>query len=112
MSLAQFALNDVSLSLLAEQLGLSLPAASRLVQGLVRRGLLERRARSSDRRCVSLSLTAQGRATFKSALRATQAALARRFETLSASELTLVSQAMRILGRLFAAESCRVAPVP
>ena len=95
---------DASLSALAEHVGLSLPAASRMVETLVRRDLLQRRARHSDRRSVSLSLTRRGKAVLRAALQATQAALAERFDTLSTLELTLVSQAMGILSRVFPPE--------
>lgn len=93
--------DDSSISAMAEHLGLSVPAASRMVDLLVRRGLMERQASLGDRRCVSLSLTPQGKATFRTALRATQVALARRFKTLSAQERYVVGGAMQILSRLF-----------
>jgi DNA-binding MarR family transcriptional regulator len=46
---------------LAERLGLSLPGASRAVDHLVRRGLIDRREDPDDRRCKRLSVTAAGR---------------------------------------------------
>jgi DNA-binding MarR family transcriptional regulator len=101
---------DASLSAMAEQLGLSLPAASRMVELLVQRGLMQRQARPNDRRCVSLSLTRRGGATFRTALRATQVALAERFEALSSRELSQINGAMRILGRLFAPENSHTEP--
>jgi DNA-binding MarR family transcriptional regulator len=90
-----------SLSAMAEHMGLSLPATSRMVEVLVKRGLVERRARRADRRCISLSLTAPGRAALRVALQAAQAALARRFDALSARELALVSRALGVLSRVF-----------
>jgi DNA-binding MarR family transcriptional regulator len=96
-----------SLSAMAEHLGLSLPATSRMVQVLVKRGLVERRSRDGDRRCVSLSLTRSGRAALKVAYQAAQEALARRFEMLSTRELAAVSRALGLLGRVFAPENCR-----
>jgi len=92
---------DASLSAMADHIGISPPAASRMVELLVQRGLMRRLARPKDRRCVSLSLTPRGRAAFRKALRATQVALTRRFEKLSKRELAVVSGAMEILGRLF-----------
>ena len=101
--------NDAAaLSALAEHIGLSLPATSRMVELLVKRGLIERQVRSSDRRCVSLSLTGRGKAIFRTALEATQAVLARRLDDLSAGELSLVSQAMGILSQVFSTESCHM----
>src|SRR6476469_8188291 len=46
----------------AERLGLSLPAASRTVEGLLRKGWVERREDEQDRRVRRVSLTASGRA--------------------------------------------------
>jgi len=95
---------DLSLSALAEHLGLSLPTASRLVELLVKRQLMHRQTLSNDRRRVSLSLTRRGQATFRTALAATQVALARSLATLSARELAQVSKASRVLNRVFAPE--------
>jgi DNA-binding MarR family transcriptional regulator len=44
------------------RLGLSLPAASRAVDHLVQRGLLERREKEADRRCRLVQLTSAGHA--------------------------------------------------
>lgn len=49
---------------LAEQLGLSMPAASRAVDGLVKRGLATRIEDPDDRRCKQVSVTAAGRRTW------------------------------------------------
>jgi len=98
---------NASLSEMAEHLGLSLPATSRMVEMLVKRGWMRRRARSSDRRCISLSLTGRGRAVFRKALEATQVALRQRLKALSARELSLVSGAMQVLSRAFAPENCQ-----
>jgi DNA-binding MarR family transcriptional regulator len=45
-----------------ERVGVSLPAASRVVDDLVRRGLLERHEDLDDRRMKRVSITADGRA--------------------------------------------------
>src|SRR4051812_38600064 len=50
-----------SLSAVAENLGAALPTASRMVAGLVEKGLVHRRDCPTDRRQVSLGLTAKGR---------------------------------------------------
>lgn len=93
---------DASLSAMAEHLGLSLPAASRLVQLLVRRGLLEREVDPDDRRRVSLSLTRRGTKAFRAALAATELALAHTLEGLNARQNGQVSAAMRLLRDVFA----------
>src|SRR4051794_1070087 len=53
---------EASLSAIAEHLGSTLPSASRLVTGLVDKGLVVRESSSTDRRRVSLFLTPRGRA--------------------------------------------------
>lgn len=92
---------DASVSAMAEHLGLSLPATSRLADTLVRRGLLSRQSQAGDRRRVLLSLTSTGQAAFEGALAATEQALARRFEALPRRELSQVLMAMRALDRVF-----------
>lgn len=46
---------------LAEQAGIAAPTATRILDALVRRGIVERRRSKDDRRGVSVTLTAQGR---------------------------------------------------
>jgi DNA-binding MarR family transcriptional regulator len=96
---------DSSLSATAEHLGLSLPATSRMVDLLVRRGLMERRPQAADRRRVSLSLTHRGQEAFRTALEATEKALSGSFKSLSPQELTQVIGAMRTLSRVFASSN-------
>ncbi len=103
--------HEPSVSAMAEYLGLSLPAASRMVELLVKRGLMQRGARPGDRRSVSLSLTRPGKAAFRRALRAAQVALAARLHALPADELSLIGRAMGVLSRAFAPENCRTGAV-
>jgi DNA-binding MarR family transcriptional regulator len=93
---------DPTMSKVAEHLGISLPAASRMVDGLVRRGLLERQTRAGDRRSVSLSLTSVGQRTFRAALHATEQMLTQHFKALSDKDLAQVAGAMDTLASLFA----------
>ncbi len=112
LSLPQFrALNYVgrkqgtSLSELAEHLGLGLPSASKLVDGLVERKLLVRISDKGDRRRVCLTITPKGKEKVDEAHRHTRAFLMERLHGLSNSELETVTQAMRILQGLFVADS-------
>ncbi len=93
--------DDASLSAMAEHLGLSLPAASRLVQLLVSRGLMERRADAGDRRRVSLSLTRHGTKAYRTALTATERALAAALNGLTPQQAGQVSTAMRLIEDVF-----------
>src|SRR5438045_3044666 len=67
---------------LAEWHGVSLPAMSRMVAYLTRRGLLRRRADTRDRRQVQLRLSAQGRQEFKRLRRSIETTLAGRVAAL------------------------------
>ncbi len=98
---------DSTLSALAEFLALSPPAASRMVDLLVKRGLIDRQTPSSNRRRVSLSLTALGKEKFQTALAATQAAMTKNFQILSSQERGLTREALRALSRVFAPENCQ-----
>ena len=56
---------ELSLGEVADSVGISLPTASRLVDDLVRRGLVERREDDSDRRLKRVGLTAPGRTALR-----------------------------------------------
>jgi len=55
---------------IAQRLGLSLPAASRAVDGLIQRGYVSRRESATDRRSRLVALTGDGRAVVDRVLRA------------------------------------------
>lgn len=89
------------LSDLAEHIGLSLSSMSKMIDGLVGRGLVARAGCAGDRRRVSLSLTATGRSIYRQASRGTLAALAKRLKALSPEESAELSRAMRAVQRIF-----------
>ena len=91
-----------SLSVVAEHIGLTLPSMSKMIEGLVDRGLVKREMHPDDRRRVTLALTARGQSLFESAHSATQACLAEQIATLSTTDRATVAQAMRILRPLLA----------
>lgn len=95
---------DASVSEMAAHLGLSAPAISRVIEVLVKRGLVERQARADDRRSVALSLTARGTGVFRRAVEATERILADHFKELSRRELAQLSGGMLILSSVFALE--------
>ncbi len=55
----------MSLGAVSETLGLSLPAISRVVDALVRRGLVKREEDPRDRRSKLVTATARGRSTYE-----------------------------------------------
>jgi DNA-binding MarR family transcriptional regulator len=90
--------NDgASLSALAEYLGLSLPATSRLVEGLVRKNLVVRRIPPGNRRLIALALSASGRRAVAAARQATESRLAEVVAPLRAGERAMIGRALRTL---------------
>jgi DNA-binding MarR family transcriptional regulator len=92
---------SASLSVVADHLGVSLPTASRIVGGLVTKGLVRRTGCPQDRRQLSLIITARGQAVRTAAWRATQDQLAREVQRFTPAQRATVSQAMRILKKTF-----------
>lgn len=91
-----------SLSDLAEHTGLTLPSASKLVDGLVERGLITRETPPGDRRRVTLTLTDPGRYTLEAARTSAVAHLSGMLGVLSGAELDTIAQAMQALRPVFA----------
>jgi DNA-binding MarR family transcriptional regulator len=92
---------DSSLSDLAEHLGLTLPSASKLVDGLVKQKLVTRKESAADRRRVTLMLTQIGTSIVDSARASARIHLAEKLKRLSDDDLGLISQAMQILHPIF-----------
>ena len=90
-----------SLSALAEIERISTPTASRLVEGLVRAGLVERIADDADRRVVRLCATQKGQDIVKTACDRRAAELARTLDGLDAEEWAALGTAVRALNRIF-----------
>jgi DNA-binding MarR family transcriptional regulator len=102
-ALAYIESNDgVSLSSLANHIGLTLPSMSKLVDGLVSRRLVDREEYQEDRRRVCLRITSQGKSELKAVHDHTQAYLAEKMAGLTKEELVTVTHALQILKDLFA----------
>ena len=86
-----------SLSMVAEHIGLTLPSMSTAVDGLVKRGLVEREPSSEDRRRVSLTMTDEGREAFESATAAARSHMAEILTLLDPGERDKVAKAMQSL---------------
>jgi MarR family transcriptional regulator for hemolysin len=93
-----------SLSNVAEHIGLTLPSASKLVDGLVSCGLATRREHADDRRRVVLGLTAAGCSALAAARKATRLRLAARLAAVPRSDRSVIAQAMAVLQRAFSSE--------
>lgn len=92
---------DASLSEAAEHLGLSLPAVSRLVNGLVAAGLVGRQAVSTNRRQIALTLTARGRASLDTVRNEVRLHLADALRPLPTAEQQAVQRALSVLQHIF-----------
>lgn len=93
-----------SLSEVAEHIGLALPSMSHLIDGLVARRLVTRRSSRSDRRRITLMLTARGQTLLAAARRDTQARLAELLASLSPEQQDMVAQAFQVLRPVFIPE--------
>jgi DNA-binding MarR family transcriptional regulator len=100
---------DASLSDVANYFGLTLPAASRLISGLVRRKLVRRLPQPHNRRQVRLSVLPPGEKLLRTALRTTRAKLRDRLSVLPPNRLREISRAMKDLA---AQLDCRRSRVP
>jgi MarR family transcriptional regulator for hemolysin len=92
---------DSSLSDLADHLGLTLPSASKLVDGLVKQKLISRQESNVDRRRLTLVLTSNGESIINSARAAALTNLTKVLSRLSNDELGTIHQAMELLSPLF-----------
>jgi DNA-binding MarR family transcriptional regulator len=91
----------VSLSDVAEYIGLTLPSLSKIVDGLVTRKLVTRQTHPTDRRRMALTLTARGQMALQSSRAATRACLAEDLAALSERQRETIVQAMEILRTKF-----------
>lgn len=91
-----------SLSVLAEHLGTTLPAASQLVERQVRAGLVTREQDPKERRRVELGLTEAGGAALDECDGRTRAWLCERLSGLTQAELDRLANTLRDLRNLLA----------
>jgi len=90
-----------SLSEVAEHIGLTRPAMSVLVDGLVGQKLVTRQTDPDDRRRLTLTLTRAGQSLYGAARQHSQAQLAARLETLTPEERAALLNTLEQLRRLF-----------
>lgn len=90
-----------SLSDVAEHIGLTLPSASKLVDGLVGRNIIIRKSSEDDRRRIVLSLSSMGKDTLHISFQATLSYLIQLLSVLSEADRQVIMQAMHIMRPLF-----------
>jgi DNA-binding MarR family transcriptional regulator len=92
--------SDLAVNELAETVSLSLPAAGRAVDGMVRLGLLTRREDDADRRIKRIGLAQPGREALEKIGRARGQSADRFVQALSDEERTALAGALATLGAL------------
>lgn len=90
-----------NVSVIAEHLGASLPTTSRLISGLVNKGLLARGGSRLDRRQVSLALTPRGVEVLHNARSHTQDRMREEFARMNNAERSTIMTTMRLLAGAF-----------
>ena len=86
-----------SLSDFADDLGVSVAAASKMVDGLVDRGFVGRTADATDRRRINLVLTPAGVAVMKEAKKGLESRMADALSGLTSAEATALAKALDTL---------------
>jgi DNA-binding MarR family transcriptional regulator len=86
---------------LADVIGISVPAMSRLVDGLVNSGLVTRTPQQHDRRQVLLELSPEGRKSFCRLRKTTRGVFTDRLSSLSREEQRKLDEGLAVLESLF-----------
>lgn len=93
---------DRSLADIADDLGVSPPAVTKMADVLAERGLVSREAAAGDRRRLRLALTREGREVVRQARKALEARVGERLAGLSAAEAAEVARGLQVLGACLA----------
>jgi len=102
LALAAFQPGGATVSDVAEHIGLTMPSASKLVDGLVRRGYLRRGSDLNDRRISILGPTPKGRRALGAARRITRRHLADMLAATNPQGLSAITAAAELLRPIFA----------
>jgi DNA-binding MarR family transcriptional regulator len=86
-------------------MGLALPSVSRLVDGLIGRGLMSREEHPVDRRRIRLTVTHSGVLVHRASRTQTMAYLSEKLGGVSDDEREIIVRSMEILRRVFPARS-------
>ena len=92
---------EASLSEIAEQCGASLPTTSRLIAGLVAKGMVTRKGCSDDRRQLELAITRLGRDMLDTAWAAVRNRVEEELKPLTDSQRKTIRAAMKLLQGVF-----------
>jgi DNA-binding MarR family transcriptional regulator len=89
--------DELSVNLLAESLGLSMAATSRMVDGLFKRGLVERGEDPVDRRVKRVRLTPAGRRTIEKVAAVRIAGMERMLESFTDEQRNKLAAALEVI---------------
>jgi len=89
----------ISLVNVADHLGLTPPSASKLIDGLVARGLVTRQGSIHDRRRIELHLSNKGEQSLDVSDRATRDNLVAKIHALTPDERNMVGQSLQLLSK-------------
>lgn len=92
---------ESSLSSLAEEIGLTLPSISKIVDALFDKGFVSRRESETDRRYLRLSVTPEGMKVLQAAKLETQRKLTLRLQETSPEQCALINEGLRSLREIF-----------
>jgi len=95
------------LSDLAAHIGLTLPSTSRLVDGLITRGLMTREEQPLDRRRVRLAVTKHGRSILNASRAGTLSYLSGKMNEIGDVDRLTVVRAMEVLRKVFPPKSAQ-----
>ncbi|HEX2949524.1 MAG TPA: MarR family winged helix-turn-helix transcriptional regulator, partial [Armatimonadota bacterium] len=95
---------DVSISDVAEHLGLALSTTSKLIDGLMSRQYIKRETAATDRRRAVVTLTELGASELNRARRHAQQQISEHMAKLSPEENQLVITALHLIERVFRQE--------
>jgi DNA-binding MarR family transcriptional regulator len=90
-----------SLSEVAEYTGLTLPSASKLVDELIKHGLMVRKENPNDRRRLSLAITHHGVELLEASRKGTLKYLAEKLRAVNADNRDAIVKAMRAMRPVF-----------
>jgi DNA-binding MarR family transcriptional regulator len=91
----------ISLSAVAEHLGVTKATASAMIERLVQRGLIDRTTHPQERRQMMLTLTVEGSEHFCLSRGQTHAEITNQLKNLSEEQLITISSGLNILKKIF-----------
>jgi len=81
----------------ANSIGLSLSRSSRIIDRLTAKGLLNREADKTDRRCITITLTPEGKTSLEKIEKAKEACEQRLLKNLDNEEVKKVKEGLKVL---------------